>query len=106
LEQEDTTMKSTFSTMTLSGLLLALAVTTGPGSAYAENGSDRAGDYRIRNQQLLQMKEDSSQSFSRMVQEEPTAAGPRYQDDDMGSGGRQTPKYQSLIHQQRVEFGK
>lgn len=99
-------MKSTFTTTTLSGLLLALAVTTGPATVLAENGSDRLDEYRIRNQQLLQMREDSSESFTRMVQEEPTASGPRYQDDGMRSSGRQTPKYQSLIHQQRVEFGK
>ncbi|AYF90595.1 hypothetical protein SA496_19115 [Pseudomonas sp. JS3066] len=99
-------MKSTFSTTTLSGLLLALAVTTGPVTVLAENGSDRLDDYRIRNQQLLQMREDSSESFTRMVQEEPTASGPSYQDDGMRSSGRQMPKYQSLIHQQRVEFGK
>ncbi|AOE86950.1 hypothetical protein [Pseudomonas sp. TCU-HL1] len=99
-------MKSTFNMTTLSGLLLALAVTTGPGTALAENGSDRLDEYRIHNQQLLQMREDSSESFTRMVEEQPTAAGRQYQDEDMSPGGRQPPKYQSLIHQQKVEFGK
>lgn len=97
-------MKSTFNMTTLSGLLLALAVTTGPGAALAENGSDRLDEYRMRNQQLLQMREDSSESFSRMVEEQPTAAGFRV--DDTQSDARHPPKYQSWIHQQRVEFGK
>ncbi|WP_028626270.1 hypothetical protein [Metapseudomonas resinovorans] len=99
-------MKSTFSTTTLSGLFLALAVITGSGTVLAENGSDRLDEYRIRNQQLLQMREDSSESFTRMVEEQPTAAGQSYEDEGMRSDERQKPKYQSLIHQQRVEYGK
>ncbi|MFZ6049207.1 hypothetical protein ACFW0H_24190 [Pseudomonas sp. CR3202] len=98
-------MKSTLNLTTLSGLLLALAVTTGPGPVLAENGSDRLDEYRIRNQQV-QMREDSSESFTRMVEVQPTAAGRQYQDEGMGASGRQTQQYQSLIHQQRVEFGK
>ncbi len=99
-------MKSTLNLTTLSGLLLALAVTTGPGVALAENGSDRLDDYRVRNQQLLQMREDSSESFTSIVEAQPTAAGWQPEDDEMSASGRQMPKYQSLIHQQRVEFGK
>ncbi|QEY64428.1 hypothetical protein FXN65_21065 [Metapseudomonas lalkuanensis] len=99
-------MKSTFSTTALGGLLLALAATAGSGPVFAENGSDRLNDYRIRNQQIIQMKEDSSESFTRMVEQQPTAAGQQTQDDDMRSSGRQIPQYQSPIHKQRVEFGK
>ncbi|MBD2838348.1 hypothetical protein ID144_14975 [Pseudomonas sp. JM0905a] len=99
-------MKSTFSTTALSGLLLALAVTAGPGPVFAENGGDRLNDYRTRNQQIIQMREDSSESFTRMVEQQPTAAGQQTQDDDMRSSGRQTPQYQSPIYKQRVEFGK
>ncbi|WP_044871493.1 hypothetical protein [Pseudomonas sp. LFM046] len=98
-------MKSTINMTTLSGLFLALAVTTAPSLVLAENGSAYLDQYRIRQQQL-QMKEGSSASFTRMVEEQPTAAGARYQDDEMQSVGRQTPKYQSLIHQQKVEYGK
>ncbi|MCY1212497.1 hypothetical protein D9M68_420860 [compost metagenome] len=99
-------MKSTFSTTALSGLLLALAMTAGPGPVLAENGSDRLSDFQMRNQQILQMREDSSDSFTRMVEEQPTAAGQRTQDDDMRSSGRQTQQYQLPIYKQRVEFGK
>jgi hypothetical protein len=97
-------MKSTFSTTALSGLFLALVVTTGPATVLAENGSDRLDDYRMRNQQLLQMREDSSQSIVRMVEEEPTAAGRQYEQDDILPTPK-TPQYRSLIHQQRIEFG-
>ncbi|MCO6055098.1 hypothetical protein NG726_00185 [Pseudomonas sp. MOB-449] len=99
-------MKSTFKLTTLSGLLLALAVTTGPGTALAENGSDRLDEFRLQNQQQLQMKKDSSESFTQMVQEQPTAAGQQYQDEGMRPDGRQTPSYQSWIYQQRLEYGK
>ncbi len=99
-------MKSTLTTMTFSGLLLALAVTTGPGTALAENGSDRLDEFRMRNEQVLQMREDSSERFTRMVEEQPTASGRSYEEEDAYSGERQMPKYQSWIHQQRVEFGK
>ena len=99
-------MKSTFSTTALSGLLLALAVTAGPGPVFAENGSDRLNEYRTRNQQIFQMKEDSSESFTRMVEQQPTAAGQKSQDDDMRSSGRQTQQYQSPIYKQRLEYGK
>ncbi|MDH4558493.1 hypothetical protein E8F11_25525 [Pseudomonas sp. BN417] len=97
-------MKTTFSTTALSGLFLALVVTTGPATVLAENGSDRLDDYRMRNQQLIQMKEDSSQSIVRVVAQEPTAAGPQYEEDYL-QPTPQTPQYRSLIHQQRIEFG-
>ncbi|MDH4611499.1 hypothetical protein [Pseudomonas sp. BN102] len=97
-------MKSTFNTTALSGLFLALVVTTGPATVLAENGSDRLDEYRMRNQQLIQMKEDSSQVIVRAVEDEPTAAGLQYEDDDM-QPTPQTPQYRSLIHQQRIEFG-
>ncbi|MDT4869673.1 hypothetical protein FQZ97_1047140 [compost metagenome] len=103
-EQEDKTMKSRLDTTALSGLFLDLALTTGPGTVLAANGSDRLGEYHLRNQQLLQMREDSSESFTSMVEREPTAAG--YPSEDIGPDVRQPPKYQSLIHQQKVEFGK
>lgn len=98
-------MKSTFNSTTLSGLLLALVVTTGPATVLAENGSDRLDDYRMRNQQLLQMREDSSQDFVRMVEEEPAAAGRQYEGDDMQPTRNPSPQYRSRIHQQRIEFG-
>lgn len=98
-------MKSTFNTTAFSGLLLALVVTTGPATVLAENGSDRLDEYRMRNQQFIQMREDSSQSIVRMVEEEPTAAGRQYEEDDMQPSRQRTPQYRSLIHQQRIEFG-
>ncbi|MNP76328.1 hypothetical protein D3C76_1735480 [compost metagenome] len=80
-------------------------MTTGPATVLAENGSDRLDEYRMRNQQLIQMREDSSQSFVRMVEEDPTAAGRQFDEDDMQSTRKRTPQYKSLIHQQRIEFG-
>ncbi|MNJ82068.1 hypothetical protein D3C77_812230 [compost metagenome] len=52
------------------------------------------------------MREVSSERYTRMVEEQRTAAGQSYEDEGMRSDERQKPKYQSLIHQQRVEYGK
>ncbi|BAU75998.1 hypothetical protein [Metapseudomonas furukawaii] len=99
-------MKSTLDSKALGGLFLALAVTAASGAAVAENGSARVEEFRQRNLQVFQMRQDSSQDFVRMVEEQPTAAGPLYEEDVMRPSGPEKPRYQSWIHQQRVEFGK
>ncbi|MWV13599.1 hypothetical protein F3I62_15965 [Pseudomonas sp. R-28-1W-6] len=95
-------MKLTHSKTALSGLFLALTVTTG--AVLAEGGGiDRINEFRIRNQQAMQMKEESSESFARMVEEQPTAAGRQSEQDEMQPAKQPAPQYRSTIQQQRFE---
>ncbi|WP_147411140.1 hypothetical protein [Pseudomonas cavernicola] len=114
-------MKSIFSVTAFSGLLVALAATTSgqatsaplpsfeqePAYLLAENGSDRLLQYRMLNNDVAQARarEDESQRFTQLLEEQPTAAGPQVEPDDAQPIKGPAPQYKSLIHQQRIEYG-
>lgn len=72
----------------------------------AEGGSSRL----LQHQEMLRdrysrsqaMEADAGERFTRMLEEQPSAAGPRSQADEQEAMGK---RYNSLIEQNRAEFG-
>lgn len=108
-------MKSITSTTAFGGLMLIVAtVMAGPAVGaslppiepesallLAENGSDRLAEYRMFQEQRLQASEDEGQYFVKLLERQPTAAGPRMAPEDKPA----MRQYKSPIHQDRVEHG-
>lgn len=112
-------MKSITSTTAFGGLTLILAtVMAGPAVGaslppiepesallLAENGSDRLADYRMFQEQQLQAREDEGQHFVKLLERQPTAAGPRMAPEDVRASKPAMRQYKSAIHQDRAERG-
>lgn len=112
-------MKSELSATSLSGLLFSIVALTSlqassaslqpagqqPFLMLAEGGGDRVIQYQEMQVQRLQTTDTDSQRFAQLVEEEPTAAGVKVEDNEVEPVAKPAPRYKSLMHQQRVEFG-
>lgn len=116
-------MKTLLGSTALGGLLVVMAsMAAGQtlSSPFPATGMDSSimvaeggGNRLLRHQGMLRdefsqsqaMKADTGERFTRMLEEQPSAAGPRSQADEQEAMGQPMRRYNSLIERNRAEFG-
>ncbi|MCY1289981.1 hypothetical protein D9M70_390990 [compost metagenome] len=112
-------MKSAITTTALSSLLFSFVALTSlqassaslpsasqqPPLMLAEGGGDRLIQYREWQAQRERTTDDESERFAQLVEEKPTAAGSEVTGEVTEPIAKPTSRYQSRIHQQKVEYG-
>ncbi|PAU58500.1 hypothetical protein [Pseudomonas indica] len=83
-------------------VLMALAM-TGTTMVWAEDGGERLGEWRMKQQMLTgqRMAIDHSERFAQLLEEQPTAAGPMTE----MSMPPAAPRYRSPILEDRTRYG-
>jgi hypothetical protein len=112
LHVEDDTMTSILHTTALAVLMTATVTAVQANEAgllLAEGGSDLLMNYRLQQEAILSNRasQDSGQRFARMIEQQPTAAGPAFeqqeqQEQQIGASGT---RFKSPILRDRELYG-
>lgn len=113
-------MKSLIGSTVMGGLLVVMAsVASGQtlSSPFPVTGMDSSvmvaeggGNRLLQHQEMFRdrysrSQADTGERFTRMLEEQPSAAGPRSQLDEQEAMGQPMRRYNSLIEKNRAEFG-
>jgi hypothetical protein len=106
---EDDTMTSILHTTALALLMTATVTAVQANEAgllLAEGGSDLLMDYRLQQEALISNRasQDSGQRFAQMLEEQPTAAGPAFEQQEQQMGTSDT-RFKSPILRDRELYG-